>query len=111
MRYIQLRRLASCNRRLSIFPTKILSATDGSRDAEITATTAVGLAKLTGSQLHVLTIAKEYPHYEAYWPLAERARQIGKEVLDKQLERIENLGGAVDQNHLRIGMAAEVRGG
>jgi nucleotide-binding universal stress UspA family protein len=92
---------------MSIFPTKILFATDGSRDAEVAATTAVGLAKFTGSQLHVVTIAEEYPHYEAYWPLAERSRQLAKEVLDKQLKRIENLGGAVDQNHLRIGMAAE----
>jgi hypothetical protein len=66
---------------------------------------------LTGSQLHSMTIANEYLHYEAYWPLAERSRQLAKEVLDKQLKRIENLGGAVDQNHLRIGMAAEVRGG
>jgi nucleotide-binding universal stress UspA family protein len=59
---------------MSIFPTKILFATDGSRDADVAATTAVGLAKLTGSQLHVVTIAEEYPHYEAYWPLAERSR-------------------------------------
>lgn len=59
---------------MSIFPTKILFATYVSRDAEFVATIAVGLAKLTGSQLHVVTIAEEYPHYEAYWPLAERSR-------------------------------------
>jgi nucleotide-binding universal stress UspA family protein len=92
---------------MSIFPTKILLATDGSRDAEVAATTAVGLAKLTGSQLHVLTIAEEYPHYEAYWPLAERSRQLAKEVLDKQLKRIEDLGGTVHQNYLRTGRAPQ----
>jgi hypothetical protein len=58
---------------------------------------------LTGSQLHSMTIAKEYPHYEAYWPLAERSRQLAKEVLDKQLKRIENLGGAVDQTTSGLG--------
>ena len=34
------------------FPTKILLATDGSKNAELAATTAVGLAKITGSELH-----------------------------------------------------------
>jgi nucleotide-binding universal stress UspA family protein len=92
---------------MSIFSTKILFATDGSRDAEVTATTAVGLARATGSELHVVTAAEEYPHYEPYWPLAEHSRQLAQEVLDKQVKRIEHLGGAVDQNHLRIGTAAE----
>ena len=92
---------------MSIFPTKILFATDGSRDAEIAATTAVGLAKVGGSELHVMTAAEEYPHYEAYWPLAERSRQLAQEVLHKQLKKIEKLGGTVDQDYLRIGTAAE----
>lgn len=92
---------------MSIFPTKILFATDGSGDAEDAATTAAGLAKLTGSELHVVTIAEEYPHYEAYWPLAEHSRRLAREILDKQQERIENLGGTVHQNHLRIGRAAQ----
>jgi hypothetical protein len=51
-----------------------MSSQHSSRDAEFAATIAVGLAKLTGSQLHVVTIAEEYPHYEAYWPLAERSQ-------------------------------------
>jgi nucleotide-binding universal stress UspA family protein len=93
--------------RMSIFPTKILFAIDGSRDAEVAATTAVGLARATGSELYVVTAAEEYPHYEAYWPLAERSRQLAQEILHKQLKRIEKLGGTVDQNYLRIGTAAE----
>ena len=92
---------------MSIFPTKILFATDGSRDAELAATTAVGLAKVSGSALHVMTAAQEYPHYEAYWPLAERSRQLAQEILHTQLKRIEKLGGTVDQNYLRIGTAAK----
>lgn len=92
---------------MSIFPTKVLLATDGSHDAEVAATTAVGLANLTSSGLHVLIIAEEYPHHEAYWPLAERSRQLAREALDKQLKRIGNLGGKVDQHHLKIGIAAD----
>ncbi|HET6659803.1 MAG TPA: universal stress protein [Rubrobacter sp.] len=92
---------------MSIFSTKILFATDGSRDAELAATTAVGLAMVSGSELHVVTAAEEYPHFEAYWPLAEHSRQLAQAVLDKQVKRIKNLGGTVDQNHLRIGTASQ----
>lgn len=38
---------------MSIFPTKILLATDGSREAILAARTAVDLADKTGSELHV----------------------------------------------------------
>jgi nucleotide-binding universal stress UspA family protein len=91
---------------MSIFSTRILFATDGSSDADVAATTAVGLAKVSGSELHVMTVAEEYPHYDAYWPLAEHSRQLAQEVLDKQLKRIKNSGGTVDQKHLRTGMAS-----
>jgi nucleotide-binding universal stress UspA family protein len=90
---------------MTIFPAKILFTTDGSRDAELAAATALGLAKATGSELHVVTIGEEYPHYDAYWPLAERSRQFAQEVLDKQLKSIENQGGTADQTYLRTGTA------
>jgi nucleotide-binding universal stress UspA family protein len=92
---------------MSIFPTKMLVATDGSRDAGVAATTAVGLAKATDSELHMVTVAEEYPHYEAYCSLAERSRQVAQGVLDKQRREIENLGGKVARSHLRTGTAAE----
>ena len=46
---------------MSIFPTKILLATDGSEEAEMAATTAVNLANNTNSELHILTVAPGYP--------------------------------------------------
>ncbi len=46
-------------RQMSIFPTKILLATDGSREAELAATTAAGLAEKTNSELHVVTVAED----------------------------------------------------
>jgi nucleotide-binding universal stress UspA family protein len=39
---------------MSIFPTKILLATDGSEEATLAARTAVDLAQKTGSELHVV---------------------------------------------------------
>jgi hypothetical protein len=39
---------------MSIFPTKILLATDGSEDAELAATNALVLAQQTGSELHLV---------------------------------------------------------
>src|SRR5215217_3781652 len=41
---------------MSIFPTKILLATDGSREAELAARTAADLAHKTDSELHVLHV-------------------------------------------------------
>ena len=42
---------------MSIFPTKILLATDGSREAQLAASTATDLANSTNSELHLLCVA------------------------------------------------------
>jgi len=49
---------------MSIFPMKILLATDGSEVATLAATTPASLATRTGSELHVLIVGPEYPYYE-----------------------------------------------
>src|SRR3712207_619937 len=47
---------------MSIFPTRILLATDGSEEAELALKTAVDLADSTNCELHVVTAAHEcYP--------------------------------------------------
>jgi len=46
---------------MSIFPTKILLATDGSAEAQLAATTAADLAKSTGSELHVVHVGEFLP--------------------------------------------------
>ena|SRR3712207_610968 len=41
---------------MSIFPTKILLATDGSEEAQLALSTAVDIANSTNSELHVVTV-------------------------------------------------------
>jgi nucleotide-binding universal stress UspA family protein len=103
---------------MSIFPTKILLATDGSQDAELAATTAVDLAKTTGSELHVVTVfpgpAYVLPYYETHFPeaaqrLRREARKERQQILDERVERIREAGGSVAQAHIREGeTAAEI---
>jgi nucleotide-binding universal stress UspA family protein len=97
---------------MSIFPTKIVLATHGSEDAELAASTAVNLAKSTGSELHVVDVfpgpAYVHPYYETHFPeaaqrLRREARKGRQEVLDERVERIGELGGSVAQTHIREG--------
>lgn len=44
---------------VSVFPTNILLATDGSREAKQAARTAADLAEKTGSELHVVHVGGE----------------------------------------------------
>jgi hypothetical protein len=45
---------------MSIFPARILLATDGSEEAHLAATTAADLAEKTNSELHVLTVGPSW---------------------------------------------------
>ncbi len=88
---------------MSIFPTKILLATDGSEDAELARTTAVDMATSTDSELHVVTVAPGYPSYDVRVPeIVEQLRKQAQNILDEQVEKIERDGGKVAQKHLRI---------
>ncbi len=99
---------------MSIFPTKILLATDGSRDAELALSTAVDLASSTDSELHVATAAPGYPdpvyriheaglRYETYEEALEAVKGEAQKILDGQVRKIEEAGGTVAQAHLRMG--------
>ena len=97
---------------MSIFPTKILLATDGSEEALLAAKTAADLAKSTDSELHVVMIFQESayvnPYYEVRFPkaaerLREQAREEIQQVLDEQVAHIRKSGAKVAKAHLETG--------
>jgi nucleotide-binding universal stress UspA family protein len=96
-------------RTMSIFPTKVLLATDASEDAALAARTAVDLCDATNSELHVAHARFMLP-WSGYSgenstssPAdAQEARQRVMRWLEDQVQRIEAEGGNVAQAHLRI---------
>ena len=102
---------------MSIFPTKILVATDGSREADLAAHTAARIADETGSELHIVYVYPETgPHRPGYYvgpeveehPLQREQELLEREaqlLLDTQVEEIEAAGSSVAQTHLRVGKA------
>ncbi len=92
---------------MSIFPTKILLATDGSGDAELAATTAVGLARSTSSELHVVHTWRPVPsvHFDAL--IRREMEREAQGILGEQVRKIEGLGGNVASARLSEGGAAE----
>ncbi len=108
---------------MSIFPTKILMATDGSSEAELATRTAVDMAQMSDSELHVVYVADDYSspllYPEATDPeglelpdpvleqdLDRRLEERGRELLDAEVERVRSAGGTVAQAHLMRGEVA-----
>jgi nucleotide-binding universal stress UspA family protein len=93
---------------MSILPTKILLATDSSREAELAATTAVDLANSTNSELHVIHVGEFLPTVLAQTEVepAQLEREA-QQLLDEQVRGIEEAGGSVKEAHLRLGRADE----
>ena len=89
---------------MSIFPTKILLATDGSKEAELASGTAAELAQSTGSELHVLYVGEAPNPYVEEVGLAGDDRQA-RMVLDAEAEKVRAVGGTVAQAHLSMGKA------
>jgi nucleotide-binding universal stress UspA family protein len=94
---------------MSIFPTKILLATDGSKDCELARTTAVDIATTTKSELHVVCVASGLPPYDGYHShevripeVVEQLRKRAQIILDEQVQKIKRDGGKVAQKHLKI---------
>lgn len=108
---------------MSIFPTKILLATDGSSEAELATLTAVDLGQRTNSELHVIHVLDITPtallYPEATDPegvevpdpilvedIERHAEQRGREMLEAEVERVRSAGGTVVEAHLMMGDAA-----
>src|SRR5215218_838450 len=98
---------------MSIFPTTILLATDGSEEAQLAATTAADLAEKTNSELHLITVGSDLPLYELtehpadFEDVLRENRREAKEMLEQQAKWIEESGGTVKETYLREGRAEE----
>jgi nucleotide-binding universal stress UspA family protein len=106
---------------MSIFPTKILLATDGSSEAQLAARTAADLAQKTDSELHVVYVGGE-GFYETplvelatleptwiareYSDLVSDIARTERELLDEEVQKVLAAGGTVTQAHLSMGKAA-----
>jgi len=99
---------------MSIFPTKILLATDGSKEAKLAFASAAELSEKTHSELHVVyvghmpLISYESPGATTLDPdllgrMQEDAEQEARTKLDEQVRRVGKTGGQVAQMHARIG--------
>jgi nucleotide-binding universal stress UspA family protein len=98
---------------MSIFPTKILLATDGSEDAQLAAKTAVDLADKLDSELHVVYV-EPMPErhssrltrfrFEVPSDVVRSVEEDAKSKLEEQVQKIEQAGGKVAQAHPRAGL-------
>jgi nucleotide-binding universal stress UspA family protein len=97
---------------MSIFPTTILLATDGSKEAELAASTAADLAERTDSELHIIHVGEAPLVYHperhgGYHINYEKAESQARELLEAQVEKIKETGVTVTQAHLKMGKADE----
>jgi nucleotide-binding universal stress UspA family protein len=80
---------------MNVFPTRILLATDGSKDAVLAARAAADLSKATGAELHLVYAWQVGvgPRLEAY--LRRQAGRDACALLEGQVLVAETLGASV----------------
>ena len=107
---------------MSIFPTTVLVAIDGSTEASLATEAAVEIAIKTRSELHLVYVRSDpllTTLYEGEYPRGvqdldhefdeelESAGRAAQEVLDAAVRKVDSLGGAVAQAHLMEGRAPQ----
>jgi nucleotide-binding universal stress UspA family protein len=92
---------------MSVFPTKILLATDGSEDAVQATEAAADLARRSGSELHLVHVWHDVPSPYAHAFVRRELRSQGREVLDEQARKIDGAGVTVAGTHLRGGRTSD----
>ena len=107
---------------MSIFPTTVLVAIDGSTEASLATEAAVEIAIKTRSELHLVYVRSDpllTTLYEGEYPGGvqdldhefdeelESAGRAAQEVLDAAVRKVDSLGGAVAQAHLVEGRAPQ----
>jgi nucleotide-binding universal stress UspA family protein len=107
---------------LSIFPTTVLLAIDGSTEASLATEAAVEITIKTRSELHLVYVRSDpllTTLYEGEFlgggqdldlefdEELENARRAAQELLDAAVRKVHSLGGAVAQAHLMEGRAPQ----
>jgi nucleotide-binding universal stress UspA family protein len=91
---------------MSIFPTSILLATDGSEEARLASDAATNLVASTGSELLVVCVGPGLPLYELpdyparFEEVVAAQRHRAEMVLDEEVKRIEDAGATVKEARL-----------
>lgn len=96
---------------MSVFPTTILLATDGSEEAKLATQAATELSRDTGSELHVVYVLPEPAQLIGHHLYSQETRESviaeaekGAEAfLKEQAEKIRSDGGKVAETHFRSG--------
>ena len=96
---------------MSIFPTKILLATDGSKEARLAAQAAAELSKDTGSEvdvIYVLPSPRELRGHHTYSrevmrSVLEQAEGDAQSFIEEQAKQLRESGGKVADTHLATG--------
>jgi nucleotide-binding universal stress UspA family protein len=99
---------------ISVLPTRILLASDGSEEAIRAARSAVELSNKLGAELHVVYVGHmPYVFYESpgAWALdrdlatrmEERAEEEALTRLEEQVQRVSEAGGKIAQAHAKLG--------
>ena len=95
---------------MSIFPTRILVATDGSEQAELAALRAVDIAQKTDSELHVVHVGVVPSFLVSYPGTLGYERRLYEQIEEESRQRLRELswrvkvaGGNVARSHLRMG--------
>ena len=91
---------------MSIYPTKIVLAVDGSDQSKLAARHAIELADRTGSELHVIHVGLLSPwaHPDTLSPQQyQRLKDEAQKRFDAEVLEIEQMGGKITQPYLRMG--------
>ena len=99
---------------MSIFPTKILLATDGSKEAKLAFASAADLSEKTDSELHIVyvghlpLVSYESPGATTLDPdlwrrMHDDAEQEARTKLDELVQREGQSGGEIAEMHARVG--------
>ena len=96
---------------MSIFPTRILLATDGSENVAPATDVAVQLSKVTGSELHITYVGEDAYSATLIYPettdpggvewedpvlleqLQRQFEQMSRRVLETEVEKVREAGG------------------